>query len=297
MSEELLQTNGDRPTINEQSHNGQSHSEQSHNGRPQPAPPQPQKSLAKSEWSAKRPTQNEISILRDAIHKQGLLRLAFYFLDYVLRAQTVLFEQIYSQKDLKRIIISMSVLSAALAGLYGITMGMNHSVWQVASATIKLPLLLNLTMAICLPSLYIFNILFGQKFRFYQTVALMQTSLGAMSIMMASLAPIAFFFTLTTKNYSFLLLMHVAIFGLCGCYGVNYLYRGCLYLSRRMGQSLNTVLLRVWIVLYAIVGMQLAWRLRPFIGSPNSPFQFFRDTDGNFYISVWRALTNLISGS
>ncbi|MEM9567045.1 MAG: actin-binding WH2 domain-containing protein [Cyanobacteria bacterium P01_E01_bin.34] len=284
MPDNLLQNQSDRPAINDSSQNGQPH--------PSPPPP-PAKALTKSEWSAKRPSRDEIAILRNAIHKQGLLRLAFYFLDYVLRAQTVLFEQIYSQKDLKRIIVSMSVLSAALAGLYGITMGMNHSFLLVTSSAIKLPLLLNLTMAICLPSLYIFNILFGQKFRFYQTIALMQTSLGAMSIMMASLAPIAFFFTLTTKNYSFLLLMHVAIFGLCGSYGVNYLYRGCLYLSRRMGQSLNTVLLRVWIVLYAIVGMQLAWRLRPFIGSPNSPFQLFRDTEGNFYIAVWRAFANL----
>ncbi len=280
MAEDLLQNQSDRPTSN---------------GQVNPSPPPPPATAPKkSEWSSTRPSKDEIHILRDAIHKRGLLRLAFYFLDYVLRAQTVLFEQIHSQKDLKRIIISMSVLSASLAGLYGTTMGMNHSFFQVISATIKLPILLNLTMAICLPSLYIFNILFGQKFRFYQTIALMQTSLGAMSIMMASLAPIAFFFTLTTKNYSFLLLMHVAIFGLCGSYGVNYLYRGCLYLARRMGQSLNTVLLRVWIVLYAIVGMQLAWRLRPFIGSPNSPFEIFRDTEGNFYIAVWHALTNLL---
>ena len=281
MSEDVLQNRSDRPVAD---------------GKPSPyPPPPPTHAPKKSEWSASRPSQDEIAILRDAIHKRGLLRLAFYFLDYVLRAQTVLFEQIHSQKDLKRIIVSMSLLCACLAGLYGTTMGMNHGFFQVISAAIKLPILLNFTMAICLPSLYIFNILFGQRFRFFQTIALMLTSLGAMSIMLASLAPIAFFFTLTTKNYSFLLLMHVAIFGLCGSYGVNYLYRGCLYLARRMGQSLNTVLLRVWIVLYAIVGMQLAWRLRPFIGSPGSPFEIFRDAEGNFYIAVWNALSNLLS--
>jgi len=90
------------------------------------------------------------------------------------------------------------------------------------------------------------------------------------------------------------LLMQVAILGLCGAYGVRYLYRGCSYIAFRMEQSLNTLLLQVWIGIYAIVGMQLGWRLRPFVGFDGSPFQLFRsEEDGNFYLAVWRSLTNL----
>ena len=242
-------------------------------------------------------SQQDIQTLRKALEENNLLRLSLYFLDYILRAQTTLFEQIYTQQGLPRIIASMSILCALLSGIYGLTMGMNHSLLQSISAAIKLPILFMLTAIICIPSLYTFNVLLGQRFRFLQTVALMVMTLATTTILLASLAPIAFFFALTAHNYYFLLLMHVAIFSLCGLYGVQYLYRGCSYIAFRMKQPLNNLLLRIWIMIYAIVGMQLGWRLRPFVGNFDSPFQFCRDQqEGNFYISIWNAITSLFGG-
>ncbi|NET31626.1 MAG: actin-binding WH2 domain-containing protein [Cyanothece sp. SIO1E1] len=239
-------------------------------------------------------SSKEIEALRQALNQSSLFRLAFYFLDYILRAQTALFEQIHSQQELPRIAVSMLILCSLLSGIYGLTMGMYHGVLQTIAAAIKLPLLFVLTAIICVPSLYTFNVLLGQRFKFMQTVALMVTTLGTTTILLASLAPIAFFFGITTQNYQFLLLMHVTIFGLCGVYGVRYLYRGCSYIAFRMEQPLNNLLLRIWIVIYAVVGMQLGWRLRPFVGSPDSAFQLFREeSGGNFYIAVWHTLMNL----
>ena len=241
--------------------------------------------------------KEDINALRIALKDNNLFRLSFYFLDYILRAQTALFEQIHRQQQLPRIIASMSILCAILSAIYGLTMGMDHSLLQSVAAAIKLPILFVLTAIICIPSLYTFNVLLGQRFKFLQTVTLMVMTLGTTSILLASLAPIAFFFSLTTPQYSFLLLLHVAIFGLCGVYGVQYLYRGCAYLAFRMEQPLNNLLLRIWIVIYALVGMQLGWRLRPFVGSDGSPFQIFRpDQGGNFYIAVWNAISSLFGG-
>ncbi|MGJ3248244.1 MAG: actin-binding WH2 domain-containing protein [Elainellaceae cyanobacterium] len=237
----------------------------------------------------------EIQALRQSIHESSLIRLSFYFLDYILRAQTALFEQIHSQKDLPRIIASLSILCMLLSGIYGLVMGMYNGVLQAIASTIKLPILFLLTALICIPSLYTFNVLLGQSFKFLQTVALMVMTLGTTTILLTSLAPIAFFFTITTpENYQFLMLMHVLIFGLCGIYGVRYLYRGCSYLAFRMEQPLNGTLLKIWIAIYAIVGMQLGWRLRPFIGYQGMPFEVLREQQGgNFYIAVWRSLENL----
>jgi hypothetical protein len=177
-------------------------------------------------------------------------------------------------------------------------MGMYNGVLQALSSAIKLPILFLFTALICVPSLYTFNVLLGQRFKFLQTVALMMMTLGTTTILLVSLAPIAFFFTLTTPdNYQFLILMHVLIFALCGIYGVRYLYRGSSYIAFRMEQPLNNLLLRLWIVIYAIVGMQLGWRLRPFIGSQGIPFELLRnDIGGNFYITVWTSLLELFSG-
>lgn len=241
--------------------------------------------------------QEDINALRTALKDNNVFHLAFYFLDYILRAQTALFEQIYRQQQLPRIIASMSLLCAILSAIYGLTMGMDHSLLQSVAAAIKLPFLFVLTAVICIPSLYTFNVLLGQRFKFLQTVTLMVMTLGTTSILLASLAPISFFFSMTTPEYSFLLLLHVAIFGLCGIYGVQYLYRGCTYLAFRMEQPLNNLLLRIWIVIYGLVGMQLGWRLRPFVGSDGSPFQIFRsEQGGNFYIAVWNAISSLFGG-
>ncbi|MEO0406419.1 MAG: actin-binding WH2 domain-containing protein [Cyanobacteria bacterium P01_A01_bin.135] len=239
-------------------------------------------------------SREEMRSLRQALEESNLLHLSIYFLDYLLRAQTALFEQIFTQRELPRIILSMSVLSAILAGVYGVVMGMYNGVLQAIASGVKLPILFLLTAIICIPSLYTFNVLLGQSFKFLQTVTLMVMTIGTTTILLASLAPIAFFFTLTTQNYQFMLLLHVLIFGLCGIYGVRYLYRGCAYLAFRLEQPLNTLLLRIWIAIYAVVGMQLGWRLRPFIGHDGSPFQLLREQgDGNFYLSIWRAALNL----
>jgi hypothetical protein len=58
---------------------------------------------------------------------------------------------------------------------------------------------------------------------------------------------------------------------------------------------LHRWMLRAWLVVYAFVGIQMGWILRPFIGDPASPVQFFRqDSWGNAYMVVgrmlWRAL-------
>jgi hypothetical protein len=45
-------------------------------------------------------------------------------------------------------------------------------------------------------------------------------------------------------------------------------------------------MLYVWIVLYAFVGSQMAWTLRPFIGYPDARFELIRDLGGNFYSNV-----------
>lgn len=52
-------------------------------------------------------------------------------------------------------------------------------------------------------------------------------------------------------------------------------------------------LLGVWCVVYGIVGAQMGWLLRPFLGSPNSPFEWFRAREGNFLTAVLRTLGDL----
>lgn len=43
---------------------------------------------------------------------------------------------------------------------------------------------------------------------------------------------------------------------------------------------------RIWVVVFGLVGAQMSWVLRPFIGTPDRPFTFFREREGNFFQGV-----------
>ena len=52
----------------------------------------------------------------------------------------------------------------------------------------------------------------------------------------------------------------------------------------------------VWLVLYGVVGAQMGWILRPFIGDPNLPFELFRERESHFFQAVLRTLGDLFAG-
>lgn len=52
---------------------------------------------------------------------------------------------------------------------------------------------------------------------------------------------------------------------------------------------------RAWTTVFALVGAQMSWVLRPFIGCPSLPFEWFRERESNFFIAVSRALVSLFS--
>jgi hypothetical protein len=52
----------------------------------------------------------------------------------------------------------------------------------------------------------------------------------------------------------------------------------------------SMILVYVWIVLFGLVGTQLAWTLRPFFGDPDAPFALFREISGTFYSDILQTI-------
>ncbi len=50
---------------------------------------------------------------------------------------------------------------------------------------------------------------------------------------------------------------------------------------------------RVWTVVFAVVGAQMSWILRPFVGSPDGPFEWFRERRSHFFEAVQQSFVNL----
>lgn len=50
---------------------------------------------------------------------------------------------------------------------------------------------------------------------------------------------------------------------------------------------------QIWTLVFGLVGAQMSWVLRPFIGSPNLPFEWFRDRESNFFLALLEMIQNL----
>lgn len=59
-----------------------------------------------------------------------------------------------------------------------------------------------------------------------------------------------------------------------------------------LGGHVRTVF-RCWMIVFGLVGAQMGWVLRPFIGNPDEPFTWFRGRQSNFFEAVWHAVVNL----
>ncbi len=66
-------------------------------------------------------------------------------------------------------------------------------------------------------------------------------------------------------------------------------------LDRLTPQPLKKVksVFRTWTIVFAVVGAQMSWLLRPFIGDPDKPFEWFRERESNFFVAVFHALMSL----
>ena len=218
------------------------------------------------------------------------------------------------------------VASIVLGMIYGVSMGLFAVLTrtppcaiQMLSSALKVPALFFLTLVVTLPSLYVFSALLGARLTLVDVLRLIIASLTISLIVLASLAPITAFFTLNTVSYPFMKLLNVFFFAVAGVVGLEYLLRmlrrreameeSAELVSRSEGDKDVIVLdegerrsagaravFRVWLVLYAIVGAQMGWVLRPFIGSPKLEFEWFRAREANVFIDIMRTLGQLLGG-
>jgi hypothetical protein len=62
--------------------------------------------------------------------------------------------------------------------------------------------------------------------------------------------------------------------------------------GRMFGRQVKVVF-NCWVVIFGLVGAQMGWVLRPFIGAPGSPFTWFRARESNFFEAVFTTLAGM----
>ena len=213
---------------------------------------------------------------------------------------------------------------AALGAIYGLFMGLfallaerpagipwRHGVYQMAASALKVPLLFVATLAVTFPSLYVLSALAGSRLRPPATLKLILCSLAVHLAVLASLGPITGFFTLCTDSYPFMKLLNVLVFALGGVASLHFLRRTLLVAfaheadagddaeatpasrPRASSRSTSSRVFVLWCAIYGAVGAQMGWVLRPFVGSPQLPFELFRSRQSHFFENVLESLRDL----
>lgn len=62
---------------------------------------------------------------------------------------------------------------------------------------------------------------------------------------------------------------------------------------RPPGRNVKAVF-RIWLIVFALVGAQMGWVLRPFVGHPDKPFEWFRKRESNFFHAVIKTTGDLM---
>ncbi|MCL5105545.1 MAG: hypothetical protein M1133_15730 [Armatimonadetes bacterium] len=232
------------------------------------------------------------------------------YADHLLRNREQVAADLQDEKKVRSNTASCFWVFILLTVFYGLVMGSQGLIhgraegWKFAVASgVKLPLLFLLTLVICFPLLYVLNVLIGPRARFRVILGLLVASISVTSIVLASCALILMFFMLSTRNYDFIKLLNWFIFVIAGAYGVWFLRRGVSGLAPATGEDSSdetkrgtAAIMNWWLITYGIVGAQMAWLMRPFIGTPDAPFSIFRAQDSNIYISIGQSIAKLFGG-
>ena len=145
------------------------------------------------------------------------------------------------------------------------------------------------------------------------------TPVMGITVLEASIGPIVCFFSFTTTSYPFMILLNVFVFTIAGLLGSAFLLQTLHRLTSAFeatppplpdastepagpiapitaqifGTRARTIF-QSWVIVFGLVGAQMAWVLRPFIGHPGQPFSWFRPQSSNFFQAVLGTIQSLM---
>lgn len=190
------------------------------------------------------------------------------------------------------VVALFGVLYGAIMGSYA---GVSPDRWlHLAYTALKVPILLGTTFLLSWPSFAVANYLIGLGSDVKQALQITLSCQSIVALVLASLSPLTALWYFSVRDYKMALLCNAIIFcisSLAGQYAIRRAYQPLISRNRK-----HRVMLWIWSGVYSFVGIQLAWVLRPFVGSPTEPVQFIRtEALSNAYIRIaqllWAALT------
>ena len=195
-------------------------------------------------------------------------------------------------------LVGMAGCITAFGMCYGAVMGAfggieGERLWQVVYSALKTPLLLLATSLIAWPSFFVFNTLVGLRQDFARATAALMAAQAGLVVVLASLAPMTIIWYVSSGNYAAALRFNGMMFAIA-CFAGQWLLRDHYRLLIER-DTRHRWMFWTWLALYIFVAIQMAWVLRPFVGDPGAPVEFFRrEKWGNAYLVVMKLVYDLV---
>ncbi len=174
-------------------------------------------------------------------------------------------------------------------------LGSWHSARLAIYCAVKLPLVLLATAALTLVFQWLTARLLGVGLPLRAAAGSTLRALAVAGLVAGALAPVAALFvaaapppgTQARTAHNLLYLMHTALLAASGLYGAARLHAQLLVYAPNPGTA--RAVFTLWIAAFAAVAGEVAWILRPFVGSVFLPLEFLRPDalDGNVYEFIW----------
>ena len=166
-------------------------------------------------------------------------------------------------------------LGIAGGALHGLALGASSGEPLIALySALKVPLLLLCSCAITLPNFYVLHAVLGLAADFRAACRGLWAAQAALAVALGSLAPLVVFAFVSSGNGYLLTVADGFLFAVAAAVGQVVLSRHYEPLLRR--DPRHRITLASWALLYVFFAIQLAWVLRPFLGTPGYPVEFLR---------------------
>ena len=187
---------------------------------------------------------------------------------------------------------------------FGIALGAWRDPMQAVYSGIKLPLVLILTALGNGAINGMLAPLLGLPLRFQQSLAAVLASFATCGAILGGFSPLIGFLAWTSPPittspqstaHQLLLVTLVIALSTAGVMGNLRLFQSLVALSQ--SRNIARQVLCAWLGLNLFLGSQISWLLRPFVGSPGLPVEFFRRDafQGNFFESLSWSVLHLVT--
>jgi hypothetical protein len=204
-------------------------------------------------------------------------------IDLLLRDRAGTLARIRSGAELRPILATMVATIAVSMAIVGAALGTYRGGIQIAYAAIKLPLVLLGAAALSAPALSAIGAALGRRSRLSADLALVMSAVAFGALLLAATTPLILLGRAAELDYHRMIAGTVLAFTVAGIATLRMIVQGVAAEDAPGWRSAVAGLCCV----FALVGAQLAWAMRPYLVRPRAPeVPFVRVVEGSLFDAV-----------